>query len=41
MYDFNLTAAELSAFHADMMDMYADSMPTNEEMEEMAAYYGA
>jgi hypothetical protein len=40
MYDFNITAAEMSAFHADMADLIADALPTEAEMAEMAAYYG-
>jgi hypothetical protein len=40
MYDFNITAAELSAFHADMADMASDALPTEEEMAELAAYWG-
>ena len=40
MVDFNLTHAEIDAFKADMLDMAADAMPTDEEMAEMANYYG-
>ena len=40
MYDFNITAAEMSAFHADMTDLMSDILPTEAEMAEMAAYYG-
>lgn len=40
MYNFNITAQELADFHADMLDMAGDNLPTDEEMAEMAAYYG-
>jgi hypothetical protein len=40
MYDFNITAAEMSAFYADMADLMSDILPTEAEMTEMAAYYG-
>jgi hypothetical protein len=40
MVDFNLTIAEIADFHADMLDLMADALPTEEEMAEMAAYYG-
>ena len=39
MFDFNLTIQELADFHADMLDLMADTLPTEEEMAEMAAYY--
>lgn len=38
MYDFNLTGKELSDFYSDMAE--EASFPTDEEMEEMARYYG-
>lgn len=41
MYDFNITAQEAADFIADMAEMNAISYnPTEEEMVEMAAYYG-
>jgi hypothetical protein len=40
MYDYNITAAEISAYNADMLAMMGDALPTEEEMAEMAAYYG-
>ena len=40
MVDFNLTYGEIADFQADMLEMAADQMPTNEEMEELAAYWG-
>ena len=41
MYDFNLTDKELSDFYSDMAEMAEEaSFPTDEEMEEMARYYG-
>ena len=40
MVDFNLTYAEINAFKADMLDMAADAILTDEEMAEMAQYYG-
>lgn len=40
MYDSNLTAAELSAFYADMADLISDTLPTDAEMAEMAEWYG-
>jgi hypothetical protein len=41
MYDFNITAQEAADFIADMAEMNAiDYIPTEEEMAEMAAYYG-
>ena len=40
MYDFNITAQELADFQADMLAMAGDTLLTDEEMAEMAAYYG-
>lgn len=41
MYDYNITAQELSDFAADMAEMNAmDYTPSDEEMEEMAEWYG-
>lgn len=42
MYDYNITAAEIAAFTAEMWEMQAEKLapPSDEEMEEMAAYYG-
>ena len=40
MYNYNITAQELADFHADMLDMAGDNLPTEEEIAEMAAYYG-
>ena len=40
MYDYNITAAEIAAFNADMLEMAGDALPTEEEMAEMAAFYG-
>jgi hypothetical protein len=40
MYDFNITAQALADFQADMLAMAGDALPTDEEMAEMAAYYG-
>ena len=38
MYDYNITIQELSDFYAEMAgEAY---FPTEEEMEEMARYYG-
>lgn len=38
MYDYNLTAREISDYNADMMELaYPEYTPTNEEMEEMYA----
>lgn len=38
MYDYNLTAQEISDYNADMMELaYAEYIPTDEEMEEMYA----
>jgi len=39
MYDYNITAQELADYQADMWEMAAD-LPTEEEMAEMAAFYG-
>lgn len=39
MYDFNITAQELSDYNADMAEM-SGYTPTEEEMAEMAAFYG-
>lgn len=35
MYDYRITAQELSDYNADMMEMSAPYIPTDEEMEEM------
>lgn len=41
MYDYNITAQETADFIADMLEMAAEAYePTEEEMAEMAAYYG-
>jgi hypothetical protein len=41
MYDYNITAQEIAAYNADMLEMAADQqLPTDEEMDAMAAYYG-
>lgn len=41
MYDFNITAQEAADFITDMAEMNAIAYaPTEEEMAEMAAYYG-
>ena len=40
MFDFNLTASELSDFYADMADMAGDLIPTDEDMAAIAAYWG-
>lgn len=39
MYDYNITAQEMADFAADMLEM-ASNLPTDEEMAEMAAWYG-
>lgn len=39
MYSFNLTAKEIADFNADMAEM-AGYTPTEEEMAEMAAFFG-
>lgn len=39
MYDFNITAQELSDYNADLAEM-AGYIPTEEEMAEMAAFFG-
>lgn len=40
MYDYNITAQEIAAYNADMLEMAADQqLPTDEEMAAMAAYY--
>ena len=39
MYDYNLTAQEISDYNADMLELaYAEYTPTDEEMKEMYAY---
>ena len=39
MYDYNLTAQEISDYNADMLELAGtDYQPTDEEMEEMFMY---
>ena len=41
MYSFNITAQELSDYLADMAEMAGEAyFLSDEEMEEMAEYYG-
>jgi hypothetical protein len=40
MYDYNITVQEMADFTADMLEMAGDALLTDEEMAEMAAYYG-
>ena len=41
MYDFNLSIQEISDYIADMAEMADETyFPTEEEMEEIARYYG-
>lgn len=40
MYDYNITAQETADFIADMLEMAGDTLLTDEEMAEMAAWYG-
>jgi hypothetical protein len=40
MYDYNITIQEMADFTADMLEMASDALLTDEEMAEMAAYYG-
>ena len=41
MYDFKLTAQELSDFHADMLELAGQELPpTEEELRLMAEWYG-
>lgn len=41
MYNYNITIQELSDFYADMTEMAGEAyFPSNEEMEEMAEYFG-
>ena len=41
MYDYNITIQELSDYYADMAEMAGEAdFPTDEEMEEMAEYFG-
>ena len=41
MYDYNITAQETTDFIADMLEMAGDDFfPTEEEMAEMAEFYG-
>ena len=39
MYNFNITAQEMADFTAEMLEMSC-YIPTDEEMAEMAAFYG-
>lgn len=40
MYDYNITAQEISDYNADMMELAGTQyQPTDEEMEEMHAYF--
>lgn len=43
MYDYNLTAQEISDYNADMLEMRGELLapPTEEEMEAMAEWYEA
>lgn len=41
MYDYNISAQEISDYIADMAEMAGEVyFPTEKEMEEMARYYG-
>ena len=42
MYDYNITAQEMADYAADMLELMGEHFvpPTEEEMAEMAAYYG-
>lgn len=41
MYDYNITAQEISDYLADMAEMAGEAyFPSDEEMEEMAEYFG-
>lgn len=41
MYNSNITAQEISDFYADMAEMAEEAyFPSDEEMEEMAEYFG-
>jgi hypothetical protein len=37
MYNYNITAQAISDYNADMMELSAPYIPTDEEMEEMYA----
>lgn len=43
MYDYNITAQEISDYIADMLEMEGEFLapPTEEEMEAMAKWYNA
>lgn len=42
MYNYHITAQETADYIADMLEMQAEAFapPTEEEMAEMAAYFG-
>lgn len=41
MYDYNITAQEISDYLADMAELAGEAyFPSDEEMEEMAEYFG-
>lgn len=41
MYDYNITIQELSDYYVDMAEIAGEAdFPTDEEMEEMAEYFG-
>ena len=41
MYNYNITAQEISDYIADMAEMAGEAcFPSDEEMEEMAKYFG-
>ena len=41
MYDYNITAQEISDYLADMAELTGETyFPSDEEMEEMAEYFG-
>lgn len=43
MYDFRITAQEISDYNADMLELMGEFLapPTEEEMEAMAEWYRA
>lgn len=41
MYNYNITVQEISDYIADMAEMAEEAyLPSDEEMEEMAEYFG-
>ena len=40
MFDYNIAYGEIADFQADMLEMAGDRLPTDEEIAEIAEYWG-